>query len=392
MAKRRFELPGIHELSKDQELARARPKEGQHLIIGGPGTGKSVLALLRSRQHLRDRDDYLFLVYNHLLHKASKQLFSDTLQSQTWDKWFRKFFKELFRQSIPMRPPSENSSYRPIDWNGVLDCIRKRPSEAHGTRPFLVIDEGQDMPPQFYQSLVWLGFENFFVLADQNQQITESNSNIQQIRTELDIEARSMIELKTNYRNTWPVARLAREFYTGDPATPPPELPRETSEIAPLLLTSEGNDRIGQNAKDILRMVDRDPRQLVGLLAPNNSIRQQYVAKLQSVEVQLDNPRANVKTYCSGDRSAEISYDEGGILVINAQACKGLEFDVAVLLDVDGHFFRQTEPEITRRLFYVMIARAKARVVLLANRGNPNLRRIEQILPTNSSILRRRDL
>jgi hypothetical protein len=47
MAKREFTLPGIHELSKVQEDARAIPKMGQHLIIGGPGTGKSVLALLR---------------------------------------------------------------------------------------------------------------------------------------------------------------------------------------------------------------------------------------------------------------------------------------------------------------------------------------------------------
>jgi DNA helicase-2/ATP-dependent DNA helicase PcrA len=49
MAKREFNLPGIQDLSKEQEDARALPKQGQHLIIGGPGTGKSVLALLRSR-------------------------------------------------------------------------------------------------------------------------------------------------------------------------------------------------------------------------------------------------------------------------------------------------------------------------------------------------------
>ena len=66
MAKRRFELPGIQDLSKEQEAARALPKEGQHLIVGGPGTGKSVLALIRARRHQRDGDDYLFLVFNHL--------------------------------------------------------------------------------------------------------------------------------------------------------------------------------------------------------------------------------------------------------------------------------------------------------------------------------------
>lgn len=61
MAKRKFALPGIQELSKEQEDARALPKKGQHLIIGGPGTGKSVLALLRSRRHHIEKDNYLFL-------------------------------------------------------------------------------------------------------------------------------------------------------------------------------------------------------------------------------------------------------------------------------------------------------------------------------------------
>ena len=45
MARRRFELPGIQDLSKEQEAARALPRRGRHLIVGGPGTGKSVLAL-----------------------------------------------------------------------------------------------------------------------------------------------------------------------------------------------------------------------------------------------------------------------------------------------------------------------------------------------------------
>ena len=49
------------------------------------------------------------------------------------------------------------------------------PEGDDGGRPFLVIDEGQDMPPQFYHALVALGFDRFFVVADQNQQITEKN-------------------------------------------------------------------------------------------------------------------------------------------------------------------------------------------------------------------------
>ncbi|MDE0347301.1 MAG: hypothetical protein OXI66_16205, partial [Boseongicola sp.] len=99
MAKRKFELPGIQDLSKEQEAVRALPKEGQHLIVGGPGTGKSVVALIRARRHQREGDDYLFLVFNHLLNRASSQLFGKDIASETWDAWFRNRFQEVAGQS-----------------------------------------------------------------------------------------------------------------------------------------------------------------------------------------------------------------------------------------------------------------------------------------------------
>ena len=40
MAKRKFELPGIQDLSKEQESVRALPSEGQHLIIGAAILGE----------------------------------------------------------------------------------------------------------------------------------------------------------------------------------------------------------------------------------------------------------------------------------------------------------------------------------------------------------------
>jgi len=77
MAKREFELPGIHELSKEQEQAIRLPMEGCYLIVGGPGTGKTVVTLLRLRRYVQKRKngESLFLVYNHLLHETARQLF-----------------------------------------------------------------------------------------------------------------------------------------------------------------------------------------------------------------------------------------------------------------------------------------------------------------------------
>ncbi len=387
MARRRFELPGIQDLSKEQEAARALPKEGQHLIVGGPGTGKSVLALIRARRHQGERDDYRFLVFNHLLHRASGQLFGDGLASRTWERWFRRMFPEVAGEPVPRHEPDENG-FRKIDWAGVEAIVQALTGQDAGRRPFLIIDEGQDMPRAFYDALVGLGFDRFFVVADQNQQIKEENSSRKDIQDCLALDADEVIELRWNYRNRYQVARLAREFHTDDPASPPPELPASAPGDVPLLCYYD-ESRLEVVARGILRLADRDPRQLIGVIAPNNRVRERYLHALRSTEARLDHPRPAVRTFHMEDH-AQVAFDEGGLLVINAQACKGLEFDTVVLADIDEHFVPRGDPDVTMRLFYVMVARAKERVFLFMKRGGS--RQVERILPSDGNVLRRKEL
>ena len=387
MAKRKFELPGIQDLSKEQEAARALCKKGRHLIVGGPGTGKSVLALIRARRHQRDRDDFLFLVFNHLLNRASDQLFGSGLVGRTWDSWFRGIFRKLAGQAVPVREPNDGG-FKEIDWARVEEIVNAMPDDETPRPPFLVIDEGQDMPREFYNALVRLGFDRFFVVADQNQQITDANSSRKDIQDCLVIETNKVIELRQNYRNHYQVARLANAFYTGDPASPPPDLPVPALGTVPVLYSYE-QEKLDAVAQDILRLADRDPRQLIGVIAPNNRVRERYLDMLRSVEVRLDNPLPTIETYHRENR-AEVAFDEGGILVINAQACKGLEFDTVVLADIDEHFVRRSDPDIARRLFYVMVARARERVFMFRKHNGCN--DIERILPPDHNVLRREDL
>ena len=386
MARRKFELPGIQDLSKEQEAARALPKEGRHLIVGGPGTGKSVLALIRARVHLRDDDDYLFLVFNQLLDRASDQLFGDGFESRTWDAWFRETFLNIANRPIPCEPPTRNG-YRAIDWERVREVVQELPCGV-ADLPYLVIDEGQDMPREFYSSLVDLGFERFFVVADQNQQIKDENSSRRDIQNCLVIDTKDVVELRENYRNRYPVARLARAFYTGDPATPPPDLPAHSSGAVPLLYSYRPED-MARVASGILRLSDRDPRQLIGVIAPNNTVREHYFNALRTTETTLDNGSPSVNTYHMDNR-ADVAFDEGGILIINAQACKGLEFDIVILADIDEHYHRRDDPDVAKRLFYVMVARARERVFMFQKKSGD--RRIEEILPSDRAVLRREDL
>lgn len=388
MAKREFNLPGIQDLSKEQEDARALPKQGQHLIIGGPGTGKSVLALLRSRRHQQDKDDYIFLVYNKLLNQASSQLFGKELKSQQWQSWFSAIFKAATEKSIPKLPPSGNG-WQEIDWDQASVIFAANPINNEAKRPFLIIDEGQDMPPEFYTALLNLGFENVYVVADQNQQIVPcQNSTRQDIQNSLGITPESVIELQDNYRNTHPIARLAREFYTGDPASPPPDLPNRHSTLRPLLY-EYWDAQFQKIIERILKNADAKPNKLYGVITPNNEVRDKYYQAFNTSKIKLDNGQPRIETYSKNTGvNQNLSFNEGGIMVINAQSCKGLEFDTVFLADINQHYFDARNSDQAKRLFYVMVARAKEQVVMLKKAGIHCP--VEAILPKDTEIMERK--
>ncbi len=386
MAKRNFKLPGISDLNKDQEDARALSKDGQHLIIGGPGTGKSVLALLRCRRLHRENEDYVFLVFNHLLNQASNQLFEGKLKSQQWQAWFKSQFINLTKEDdVPKMPPKND--WEETDWDGVLTTINELEELPEKDFPSLIIDEGQDMPPQFYQALINLGFENFFVVADQNQQIKpDQNSTRQDIQRVFAINANDVIELRRNYRNQYSIARLAQEFYTGDPASPPPDLPKPGSSVEGPVLIEYKADKFKNVIQRVLKTADRNPEWLIGIIAPNNDVRKRYVDALMGADVKLDNDKPRVVTFHKNNRPM-VAFDEGGILVINAQACKGLEFDLEFLSDINEYKLWNSISDQQKRLFYVMVARARHRIIMLKEAGKACP--IEGILPSDPNVLER---
>jgi len=388
---RRFTLPNIQELSKDQDAALALPQEGQHLIVGGPGTGKSVVALLRVQRLATEDADYRFLAYNKLLDQSSRHLFGNGLKAFTLETWFRKLWRNLFNQSVPLQPPEWPSGYQAIDWAAVTDWLQaNRVPKLPRALPNLIIDEGQDMPPAFYNALANIGFEHFYVVADQNQQIHPDRCSARQdIENALAIAPADTLELQSNYRNTRPIAQLAQHFYPADPAVPRPALPDPKQDASTPELWCYGNGQgrtLEEIANRILQAADRNPRKVIGIISPNNNVRAKFVKALNETNPALDHDKPPIRTFVAGQQEA-LDFGQGGIMVINAQACKGLEFDTAILADIDEHQPRNNQ-DVLKKRFYVMVARAREQIILLRT-GYPTPA-IDDLLPHDQAILARK--
>jgi len=372
MGKRNFQLPGEEELNKDQDRVLALPEDGQYLIVGGPGTGKSVVALLRALKY-QDNNDYVFLVYNHVLEKSTCMLVDTRLRGTTLPKFIYKMHWHLFKEYMP-----EREKFKP-DYDALIKKVDELACEERTQH--LIIDEGQDMPPKYYEALQYAGYINFFIVADQNQQITDDHSSRQELTDNLGLEPKDVIELKVNYRNSHPIALFAGHFYT-DKGSPPPDLPDKASLEIPTLHTDLTNENI---ATMLLREADKDDRKLIGVVVANDTIRDSYINSMRHLELSLDNLHPVISTYSSKEKkSVSIDFSQGGIVVLNDKSIKGLEFDIVYII-LDGFKIYNNDQTSMKKRLYVMSSRAIDKLVLVSTQNNSA---VLSLLPTDEKVMK----
>lgn len=368
-----FRLPTFLELSKEQDRVLRNIQEcDRSIVAGAPGTGKSVIVLLLSEQMKRRKKEYLCLVYNRVLKKMSSDLVSN-LVVNTWHSWFTGFFRKHCQSFPPQIKPFQ------YDWKKILQIFDDKNLEKD-SEAFIIIDEGQDMPPEFYDFMDD-HFQNVFVAADENQQMYNTSSCLKEIKTNLDVSQRQCFELHGNYRNTRQIAKLARTFYCNTRVSPP-ELPERNGEI-PILVDHPDKNALIQR---IARRHRVNPDLLIAVLVPNNTSRDHYYQQLKQMGVEA------VYTYSSkfSDQNRPIKFDSGGIVVLNAKSSKGLEFDEVFIAELDQFYF-SSDLEAFKKEMYVLTSRAKEQLFILINtRNNPNKsRRILCQFPDDQEILRR---
>jgi DNA helicase IV len=340
-------LPSYQALSKEQDRINDLAMDGRFLVTGPPGTGKTVMALYRASMLKKKGRKAKLLMYSRLLSQYTSSAIDELDLDGTVDtfhKWFSSFFWSQYHQVAPSLAPYQ------FDFGAALKTIAERPP-AYGSIADLIIDEGQDIPKEFYVVARHMA-ANLVVFADENQRIMEANSTIHDIVTYAGLPAPHL--LTRNYRNTREIAQLAAAFYTGL-STGIPELP-ERRGVRPVMRAFTSITQ----AVDSIRIFERTNSDLqIGVFT-------QHKKTLNRIWGLLDGKTKNpVQRYVGGQgsKAEPLRFEEPGITLVNYASAKGLEFDAVFLPELQDVSGDPTGTDVRMRM-YVLLSRARELLVL----------------------------
>ena len=203
-----MKLPTFEDLSIEQDDIYNLSLDGNHLVTGPPGTGKSVMALYRAQALSIDEREPTVIMFSNVLKQYTEEAARELdLEGNvaTFHSWMSRFWREEYGGRVPSLP---SGSYD-IDWPAVAIQFARKPPEQ-GSLHDLLVDEGQDLSKEFFSLARWYS-RNITVFADENQQLKDQQSTIEEVRRA--ISTKSVHALTRNYRNTYEIAMVAAHYF-----------------------------------------------------------------------------------------------------------------------------------------------------------------------------------
>lgn len=274
-------------------------------------------------------------------------------------------------------PPAPLGRADAIDWEAVASHVMEHEEELADAAldvGCVLIDEGQDFPPAFYRVLRLISGIGAsrgaphplrcFVLADENQQLTEQNSTLDEICTELRIEKEHRYVLLDNFRNTKEIAEVARQFFADVGVLP--NLPKRTGPRPVLAYSSGLHDTVSRIRTWLLNNPDKE----AAVLVFSEIERESLTEKIRGMCTGIKGRQITVQTYSyqsrKQNRAKDLVFDAADVVtVLNMQSCKGLEFDAVFIVDPHRAQIGLYGPDRFKMQMFVAVSRSRDWVSLL---------------------------
>ena len=347
-------LPSYQELVDEQLEVFEHPLDKSLFVVGPPGSGKTTLAIRRAQMVAGAEDaasggsrEVVFVTYNRMLRRLAHLLVPEggismsTMHSFVWRD---------YRVRTGSDPPTDSIDSYTYIWEKMLEALPDDQITPSGS-PFVVVDEGQDLPQGFFEYVSHHVASTMTVFADEDQALGDGCTSIGEIRSAAGLNA--PLILSKNHRNTPEIARLAEHFHGG--RLPAAEVARSATNVRPLLVQSRS---VEATARRISRWYSNRGDN-IGVIVNE----EQYGRSLHSELCDLL-PTERVDNYTSSERNEDsINVLEPGVTVLNKRSVKGQEFDTVFILQLES--FVPCPTEAMRRSMYMLCARARDNLLLV---------------------------
>ncbi len=312
---------GKSELIDEQRQVIALPVDGDHLVLGPPGSGKTNLLVLRANYlFLAGRENILILTFTRTL-KEFISYGGDRYQFpadkvQTYGYWQRKFLAEHGVTPNSTDKDSFDESRRKL-LGQLEELVAARNLEDSYSA--ILVDEAQDYRPEELALFKRLA-ERLFFVADSRQQIYQGNATDEDLRSLTP----SVSELQHHHRCGRKICAVADGLAKVAGSFPPlvdcsnydeKENPSELH----LEKMATSQEQLAAMVARIELQIRAYPGEIIGVLLPKKQ-------SLAEVRTALE-ASAFAGQVSSQDEDSHISFESGKqVYVATIHSAKGCEF------------------------------------------------------------------
>lgn len=387
-----FKLPSKDELNNTQNLIiNLLPKSDKLAIIGGPGTGKTIIAIEAAAMMAASNKKCLILSYSTTLRDQIKciaktfKLNNENIEVNSYLSWFWKQLKRLGYD-----PETLQEKEFVYDLNKVENALAIKPNEEKLMYDYMFIDEAQDVQDglikffsQFCNKII-VTFDDCQKIGNENGNDSILSYDHSNILVDLNIGDK-FFDLIDNYRNTTQIEAVARLLFSPYDLneTTLKKITSKKHGNKPKLICSNDEMSYDKIAKYIVDHYDksRSVAVLFDSTSPNkNSL---FNSLKEAIENEIAQRDQDIKLLFKYGKKSNINSKnslDNGIFIMSFRTSKGLEFDEVFVLTTDVKIDNYQK----RNAFYVAFTRAKSMTYVALDNASTYNAEINKLLLDNN--------
>lgn len=362
------------ELTDAQSRAVESSRSQHRLVLGSPGSGKTIVLLHRAR-HLIDEHQIAaercrFFVFTNSLKAYIRAAVRDLELPDdcvmTFDAWCSEFYRKRINKRLPW-----NDSSRQRDWEAIRRAVWEQTRQLSDSDRFydvVLVDEGQDLDRRDFETIAAVA-QHVTVFMDPKQKLYERDADELGVAKVLGLRRRNLVLLDA-YRCSPYIVRVGasfirdaverRQFIEQNP-------PVETGERqVPLLYLSSSVEDDRTHLIEVVRTrIDRNER--IAILLPTTRHVYGYARALQEAGLEVEIKQAKGRK--KNDISA-IDFSTPVPKLMAYPSSKGLTFDTVLMPRLDQKLIKKIDPNLLERWLFVGVTRATRWIYVSSTDGD----------------------